>query len=89
MDMIILILVYCVNVLASNALAYFVTHSSAEIKIKPFNCYGCMAFWLTLLVGVLIAWTYYGDTFYLLLFISALSAFLNYFYVKSKYHITL
>lgn len=89
MDVFIFIFVYCVNVLVSNALAYLVSHSSAEIKVKPFSCYGCMAFWLTLLIGVCIAFTQNGEALYVCLFVSALSALLNYYYVKSKYHITL
>lgn len=87
MDVLIIILVFTLNVLVSNALAFLVTHSRMEIKVKPFNCYGCMAFWLTLIIGAMIAYERQGDALYY--FIAVLSAFLNYFYVKSKYHVTL
>ena len=88
MDLLTIILLIIVNVLGSNALAYLGTTGRAVLPVKPFNCYGCLAFWLTLIFGTLIAWTRNGEAFYLLLVIALLSGLLNYLYVKSKYIIT-
>lgn len=80
----ILILISIAIVLASNALAFYVSHQDGLPEVKPFNCYGCLAFWFTLLAGLALAWWQYSA---LLAYTAVVSAFLNYFYVKSKYQI--
>lgn len=85
MDIIIFIAAITLNVLISNTLAYIVSHLQPGIQVKPFNCYGCLAFWLTLIIGVFIALT--QDDTYMALIIAVLCAFLNFYYVKSKYNI--
>lgn len=75
------------NLLISNALAYVSTMGRPAINIKPLNCYPCLAFWLTLINGALLACMYQGQARQVAVMIATLSAFLNFFYVKSKYKI--
>lgn len=87
METIKLLILICVNVLGSNALAYIGTMGRTLVNVKPFNCYGCLAFWITLIGGTLIAWTRNGESFVILLALALISGLLNYFYVQSKYFI--
>lgn len=80
------------NAVASNALAFLITRFT-DFKTKPFNCYGCLSFWLSLANGTALAFFVSGKTpcedlaFYGVIFTSAVIGLLNYYYVKSKYQI--
>lgn len=90
MDYYITLIIFTLNVLVSNALAYIATHGRTVIPVKPFNCYGCLAFWLTLIIGTMLNYWLHGvpETFAVFEYIVVLGAFLNFLYVKSKYIIT-
>lgn len=79
-----IIFILIVNVFICNALAYLVSMQEL-IKFKPFNCYGCLSFWFTFLMGCF--WVHlfgHGLPFYGVAFLSGI---LNFLYVKSKYKI--
>jgi len=80
------ILILIAIVLVSNALAFLVSTSRGAPMVKPFNCYGCLAFWFTLIFGAGYA---YMQADALTAYVVLISAFLNYYYVKSKYNVTL
>jgi hypothetical protein len=72
--------------LVSNMLAYLLTEVYAlPIKRKPFTCYGCLSFWLTLVFGSVLAFFVCQPYGYAA---SLVFGLLNYQYVKSKYNIT-
>lgn len=82
-----LIWLIVVNLLASNMLGYLTTRGRAVLQFKPFNCRECLTFWVTLALGVIIAFSYSGQLLTMALIIAVLSAFLNYYYIKSKFKI--
>ena len=84
MEVLKIIFLISANALTSNVLAFWFTYKT-EIKLKPFSCYGCLAFWLSFLGGSAI--TYFTSANELAYFASFLAGLVNYFYVKSKYHI--
>ena len=48
--------VLIVSALIAKALAYLLTEVyKLPIKRKPFNCYGCLSFWFTLVFGLVVA----------------------------------
>ena len=85
MDLTDTILLIFVIALISNVLAYTLTEVyTLPIKRKPFTCYGCLSFWLTLALGSVLAffvWQPYGFAF------SIAFGLLNYVYVKLKYKV--
>jgi len=64
-------------------------------SFKPFNCDACLTFWFTLIGGLLISryWSapldcrHEGLHFAVLALLSLSIAFLNFFYIKSKFEI--
>lgn len=83
------------NAVVSNALAFLFTRFT-DFKIKPFSCYGCLSFWLSLANGTALAFYASADmicleaerlAFYGIIFTSAIIGLLNYYYIKSKYQI--
>ena len=84
MEVLKIILLISANTLVCNVLAFWFTDKT-EIKLKPFGCYGCLAFWLSFLGGSAI--TYFTSANELAYFASFLAGMANYFYVKSKYQI--
>lgn len=83
----ILILTFMANALICNALAFVFTKYT-EFKTKPFNCYGCLSFWLSFVFGWAISYYLapsHGVAF--LGFVAFAIGLLNYFYVKSKFQI--
>lgn len=81
---------YALNVLIMYVLAWFVTEVvHLPWKVKPFTCRGCMAFWLTLAGGLVLAFVIRDDAYgrYALAGYAVLTAFLNFLYIKSKYQI--
>lgn len=83
--------------LASSGIAYILTEVwPLPIKRKPFNCYGCLSFWLTFISGLGVAFVArrYFETgeakevaTYGVALVSLLLGLLNYLYVKSKFKI--
>lgn len=90
MDLLLTIIILIAIVLVSNALAFLVSTSKGVPEVKPFNCYACLAFWLTIFLGAGFAWMHQEtDTRAILGYVAVVSALLNFFYVKSKYNVTL
>jgi len=83
--------------LAANALAYLLTEVRRPLlPFKPFTCWGCLAFWLTTLIGVVLAFqlapTYrHPETQTVAAYgfagASVLLGLVNYLWVKSKYQV--
>lgn len=81
--------IYAANVLIMYLLAWFLTEKIRLVQVKPFNCRACMAFWLTFLAGVVLAfvlesgapgrWFLVGWAF--------LTALINYLYINAKFKI--
>lgn len=84
------------NAVITNALAFVVTETSA-IKVKPFSCYGCLSFWLTTIIGALLAFhvklSYNHNpeaqalAFYGIIGASIMQGLINYFYYNSKFKV--
>lgn len=86
MDLRTTILFILIIALVSNMLAYLLTEVYVlPIKRKPFTCYGCLSFWLTLVFGSVLAFIVCNPYGYA---VSLVFGLLNYLYVKSKYNIT-
>lgn len=89
--------VYAVNFLVAWALAWAFTEFRGPLfRFKPFNCRGCMSFWLTFLPGLWLARLLSGpievDTVrqviaFLLYGVAFLSALINYLYIKIKFKV--
>lgn len=78
-------IIYIINALVMYVLAWYLTEiRPLPIKVKPFNCRGCMSFWLTAISGTAIALAI-GKPW--LIFIAILTGLINYFYIKSKFKI--
>ena len=77
---------YGVNYLVGKALGWATTEFRGPlIDVKPFNCRGCMTFWLTFIPGTVLAFfVTEGVGVYLLSMVAALSAYINYLYIKFK-----
>ena len=84
MEVLKIVLILTANTLTSNVLAFWFTDKT-EIKLKPFSCYGCLAFWLCFLGGSAITYFMHFDA--LAYFTSFVLGLVNYFYVKAKYQI--
>lgn len=91
-----IILLMLANAVITNALAFVVTQTEA-IKVKPFNCYGCLSFWFTSIIGALLAYyvkpTYDHNpeaqalVFYGIIGASIMQGLINFFYYNSKFKI--
>ena len=68
------------------------------LNFKPFNCWGCLAFWFTFILGTIIAVIYIARApeitgtaaafaLWLLIGWAFLIGLINYFYIKSKFKI--
>jgi len=87
------ILLACTSLIA-NALAYTLTEVwPLPLNVKPFNCWGCLSFWLTLLFGAVVGLelvpyyrTYEAQVVagYACGGVSALLGLVNFFWIKSK-----
>ena len=85
MDLRITILLIFVIALVSNVLAFVLTEVfTLPIKRKPFTCYGCLSFWLTLALGSVLAFFVCQPYGYAVSFVCGL---LNYLYLKLKYKV--
>jgi hypothetical protein len=81
----------------ANALAWVLTEVRRPIlNFKPFNCWGCLSFWFTLVFGITIALEMPGNyecpetktvEMYGILGSTVLLGFVNYLYIKSKYQV--
>lgn len=85
MDLRITIPLIIVSALVSNVLAFVLTEVfELPIKRKPFTCYGCLSFWLTLALGSVLAFFVCQPYGYAA---SLICGLLNYLYVKLKYRV--
>ena len=85
MEVLKMILIYLAIAFISNVIAFVFTEVRKPlINVKPFNCYGCAAFWLTLIGGAFYA-GYRGE--WLLVALALCCAFWNFIYVKLKYKV--
>lgn len=85
------------SALAAKALAYVLTSDGWElVPFKPFNCWGCLAFWLTIAFGLVdgLAVVPKYDlpetqvvAAYGVAGVSILLGFVNYLWVKNKYDV--
>lgn len=72
--------------LVSNVLAYLFTEVyTLPIKRKPFTCYGCLSFWLTLGFGSALAFFFNAENHYYV--VALILGLANYLFVKSKYKV--
>jgi len=58
-------------------------------KVKPFNCRGCLSFWLSFVVGSVLAYfvTHKLETRFCLVVIAFLTGIINYQYIKIKFRV--
>lgn len=83
MEAILYLLLLTVNALVFRRLARYLTETRKPVfNVKPFNCWPCLAFWLTLLSSL--ALTYFINAAYL---VAVVVAFINYFYINSKFKV--
>lgn len=90
-----IILLLIANAVVSNALAFLFTRFT-NFKLKPFSCYGCLSFWLSLANGTALAF-YVSPGYtciearqlalYGIIFTSAVIGLSNYYYIKSKFKV--
>lgn len=80
-----IVIIYIINMLAMYVLAWFLTEiKPLPIKVKPFNCRGCLSFWFTALSGTAIALALGAPW---LILVAVFTGLINYFYIKSKFKI--
>lgn len=90
------VLLFCSS-LISNVLAYAITEVWPPVfPFKPFNCWGCLSFWFTLVFGLAVmlelAPSYlHPETRTVFRYgcagVSVLLGLVNYFYIKAKYQV--
>jgi hypothetical protein len=83
--------------LIANVLAWVLTELHGPVlDFKPFNCWGCLSFWLTLIFGFTVALEMPGNyqcpetqtvETYGIAGATILLGFVNYLWVKSKYQV--
>lgn len=78
-------IIYIFNLFAGYVLAWIFTEKRRPlIDVKPFNCRGCLSFWITLFFGLI--WAAVFGYLWLIL-ISVITGLINFFYIKSKFKI--
>lgn len=89
--------VYACNFLVGRGLGWLLTEFRGPLlRFKPFNCRGCMTFWLTFLPGLALARLFSNPIeaegvrdviAFLLSVVAFLSSFINYLYIKIKFKV--
>lgn len=85
-----IVVVLAVNYFVARGVAYLFTEVRRPLKDrKPFNCYGCLAFWLTSFLGVGAALAKFGftETAALTSALAVTLGAINYLTIISKYQI--
>lgn len=54
MDTFYLLLIMLFNLVVASALGYWLS-TKEVLPFKPFNCWGCLSFWFSIIIGVCVA----------------------------------
>ena len=86
MEVIIWTILLIAIALISNAISFYFTEVRKPIyDVKPLNCYGCLSFWLTVILGFSAA--YFSPKFPNFGSFAVVLAYCNFLYVKFKYKV--